>query len=130
MIVLDASVVIEILLQSDAGLAIEDRVLDQSEDKHSPHLLDVEVAQVVRRYTLRNEIDASRGEQMLDDLLLLSIERHPHTMFLPRIWQLRSNLTAYDAAYVALSEALGAPLLTRDQALAAAPGHGAIIELV
>ena len=130
MIVLDASVVIEILLQSDDGFHIQERVLDEAEDPHAPHLLDVEVAQIVRRYSMRGEIAPERGRQMLEDLAVFPIERHGHTLLLPRIWELRSNLTAYDAAYVALAEALGAPLLTRDGGLAAAAGLRAAVQLV
>ena len=130
MIVLDASVVIEILLQSKDGLRIQERVLDRTESRHVPHLLDVEVTQVVRRYWLAGQIDSRRAEQMLDDLSVVPVERHAHTILLPRIWELRANLTAYDAAYVALAEALGAPLLTRDGGLVTAPGHRAVIELV
>ena len=130
MIVLDASVVIEILLQSNDGLRIQQRVLDQAEESHAPHLLDVEVAQIARRYLLTGEMSPERGGQMVEDLAALPIERHAHTLFLWRIWELRSNLTAYDAAYVALAEALDAPLLTRDVRLAGAPGHSATIELL
>lgn len=130
MIVLDASVVIEILLQSDDGFRIQERIPDEAEDPHAPHLLDAEVAQILRRYSMRGEIAAERGRQMLEDLAVFPIERHGHTLLLPRIWELRPNLTAYDAAYVALAEALGAPLLARDGGLAAAPGLRAAVQLV
>jgi len=93
-------------------------------------LLDVEVAQVIRRYALNGEIDSERGRMALIDLVDLPLRRYPHDFLLPRIWNLRNNLTAYDAAYVALAEALDAPLLTRDRRLAAAAGHRAQIELV
>ena len=82
------------------------------------------------RYWNAGELDDERGAQALDDLADLPIHRYPHDLLLPRIWELRANLTAYDAAYVALAEALGAPLLTRDARLAAAPGHEARIEVV
>lgn len=71
-----------------------------------------------------------RAQQALSDLADLPISRYPHDLFLFRIWQLRQNLTAYDAAYVALAEALSAPLLTRDARLASAPGHRARVELL
>jgi predicted nucleic acid-binding protein len=123
-IVLDASVVVETLLQRKDGLRIQERVLDRAESRHAPHLLDVEVIQVVRRYRLAGRIDLQRAGQMLDDLSVVPIERHAHKVLL------RANLTAYDAPYVALAEALGAPLLTRDGGLASVPGHDAAIELV
>lgn len=87
---------------------------------HAPHLLDVEVAQTVRRFTLGGEIDADIGQRALVDLADFPIRRYPHDALLPRIWSLRENLSAYDAAYVALAEALDAPLLTLDQRLAGA----------
>ena len=90
----------------------------------------MEAAQVIRRYAANGEIDAERGRLALDDLANFSLRRYPHDFLLPRIWSLRNNLTAYDAAYVALAEALDAPLLTRDRRLAASPGHHAEIILV
>jgi predicted nucleic acid-binding protein len=128
-IVLDASAVIEILLWTDRAERICDRVLDPEENRHAPHLLDVEVAQVIRRYRLAGEIDDWRGNQMIEDFADLPIERHAHTFLLPRVWQLRGNMTAYDAVYIALAEALDAPLATCDDRLAATPGHSAGILL-
>jgi predicted nucleic acid-binding protein len=92
-------------------------------------LLDVEVAQVIRRHAARGEIDDDRGRATLADLGDLPLYRFPHDFLLPRVWDLWNNLTAYDAVYVALAEALDAPLLTRDRRLAAAAGHHARIEL-
>jgi predicted nucleic acid-binding protein len=97
---------------------------------HAPHLLDVEAAQVIRRYAANGDIDDERGRLALDDLADFPLRRYPHDVLLPRIWSLRNNLTAYDAAYIALAEALDAPLLTRDRRLAAIPGHDATIILV
>jgi predicted nucleic acid-binding protein len=97
---------------------------------YAPHLIDVEVAQVVRRYAAAGELDAERGREALTDLADFPLLRYPHDLLLPRIWELRHNMTAYDAAYVALAEALGAPLLTLDRRLAAASGHHAHVELV
>jgi predicted nucleic acid-binding protein len=74
----------------------------------------------LRRFAVRGELDAERGRAALEDLADLGLRRYPHRRLLPRIWELRHNLTAYDAAYVALAEALGAPLVTRDRRLAAA----------
>jgi predicted nucleic acid-binding protein len=129
-IVLDASAVIEMLLWTDRAEPISDRVLGSEESRHAPHLLDVEVAQVIRRYWMAGEIDDSRGNQMLEDFADLPIDRHAHTLLLPRIWQLRGNLTAYDAVYIALAEALDAPLVTCDDRLVTAPGHSARIVLL
>ena len=129
MIVLDASVVIDLLLRTDSA-AIESRLLALGESWHAPHLLDLEVAQVLRRYAQSGELDAERGGEALADLAELPITRYPHDVLLPRIWDLRSNLSAYGAAYVALAEALAAPLVTRDRRLAGAPGHEARVETV
>lgn len=130
MIVTDASVVLELLLRTTAADAVERRLFNRRDSLHAPHLLDVEVAQVLRRYAGRGEISAARGRLTLGLLARLPIERYAHEPMLARIWALRANLTAYDAAYVALAEALGATLLTRDERLAAAPGSRAMIELV
>ena len=129
MIVVDASAVLEVLLRTAAASAVEGRIFADGETLHAPHLIDVEVAQVIRRYAAHGDIDADRGRAALADLSDMPIRRYPHDLLLPRIWDLRNNLTAYDASYVALAEALDAPLLTRDQRLAAAAGHRARIEL-
>jgi len=126
-IVLDASA--DWLLQTSAGLQIEKRIYSRNETLHSPHLLDLEVAQVLRRLVREGTISARRGDEALRDLLALRISRYPHFVFLPRIWKHRHNLSAYDAAYVALAEKLSAPLVTRDARLSAASGHGAQVEL-
>mgnify|MGYP001554572511 CR=1 FL=1 len=130
MIVVDASALLETLLRTPAANAVEDWLFAPRQTLHAPHLLDVEVAQVVRRYAANGEIDAARGRLALADLASFPLRRYPHDLLLPRIWDLRGNLTAYDAAYVALAEVLDAPLLTRDRRLAAAAGHRARIELV
>jgi predicted nucleic acid-binding protein len=130
MIVVDASALLEALLRMPAAKAVEKFLFDPRQTLHAPHLLDIEVAQVIRRYSAKGEIDHERGRAALTDLADLPLHRYPHDFLLPRIWDLRSNLTAYDAAYVALAEALDAPLLTRDRRLAAAAGHHARVELV
>ena len=130
MIVVDASVVIEVLLNTPTGTQIAERLFNPDETLHAPHLLDVEIAQVLRRYTRTGELDPDRGIQALKDLVDFPLTRYPHDLFLLRIWELRHNVTAYDAAYLALAEALVAPLLTRDAALASAPGNRARIELI
>ena len=130
MIVVDASALLEVLLQTPASEKVSERLWGQNESLHAPHLLDLEVTQVLRRYTLSGEMDANRGGQALEDFADLNLNRYPHDVFLPRIWSLRQNLTAYDAAYIALAEALEAPLITRDAALARASGHVAHVELI
>jgi predicted nucleic acid-binding protein len=130
MIVVDASALLEFLLRTPAATRVEDRLFAPRQTLHAPHLLDLEVAQVVRRYAANGEIDSERGRMALLDLADLPLRRYPHDFLLTRIWALRNNLTAYDAAYVALAEALDTPLLTRDRHLAAAAGHHAQIELV
>ncbi len=97
---------------------------------HAPHLLDVEVTQALRRSVALHGLSVSRAEEALQDLMDLRVRRYPHTPFLRRIWALRDNLTSYDALYVALAEALGATLLTCDTKVAAAPGHGARVEVI
>lgn len=130
MIVVDASAVLETLLRTPAAASVERRLFEPSQTLHAPHLLDVEVAQVVRRYAGIGEIDAERGRMALTDLADLPLHRYPHDFLLQRVWELRNNFTAYDAMYVALAEALDAPLLTRDKRLAASPGHHARIDLI
>lgn len=127
MTVVDVSVVLEVLLQTPAAVAVEQRLFAPGETLHAPHLIDLEVAQVLRRYALAGEIAPERGRLALADF---PIERYPHTMLLPRIWQWRANLTAYDAAYLVLAEALDVSLLTRDRKLAAAASHRVRIELL
>ena len=129
MIVLDASAAIDWLLQTAVGQQIENRIYSRGESLHAPHLLDLEVAQVLRRLVRESAVSAPRADQALQDLLSMRLTRYPHFVFLPDIWRMRHNLSAYDAAYVALAEKLGATLITRDARLASASAHGATIEL-
>jgi predicted nucleic acid-binding protein len=127
-IVIDVSAVLELLLKGPAWQRVASRIASE-EELHAPHLLDLEVAQVLRRHAQAGAIDDERGRQALEDLADLDVARHPHDLFLPRIWELRARVTAYDAAYVALAEALAAPLVTLDRRLARAGGHRARIEI-
>ena len=130
MVVVDASAVLEVLLQTERALSIEALIFSPAETLHAPHLLDLEVAQVIRRYCASGEMIPARGYEALIDFSDLPIHRYAHDIFIPRIWELRHNLSAYDAAYIVLAETLAAPLLTCDAKLASAPGHTATIELV
>lgn len=130
MIVLDASAALELLLNTPLAPRVADRVLAPRESLHAPHLIDLEIAQVLRRWERTGALTPLRGEEALADLADLPLARYPHQLLLARVWSLRANATAYDAAYLALAEALGATLVTRDAALASVPGHGAKVEVI
>lgn len=129
MIVLDASAAIDWLLQTAVGQRIEKRIYSRAESLHAPHLLDLEVALVLRRLVRETSVSAQRADQALEDLLALRVTRYPHFVFLPYIWRLRHNLSAYDAAYIALTRELDATLITRDARLASVSVNGVRIEL-
>jgi predicted nucleic acid-binding protein len=129
MIVLDASATVDWLLQTPTGHRIEQRVYAHNDTLHSVHLLDVEFAQVLRRLVRERTLTLRRAEEAMEDLTALRVTRYAPVLLLNRIWRLRQNLSAYDAAYIALAEELKAPLITRDQKLAAAPGHAAAVEV-
>jgi predicted nucleic acid-binding protein len=129
-IVVDASAMLEFLLQTPLGARVEARLFRDGEEFHSPHLVDVEVTQGLRRLVRSGEVVAGRAAEALVDLADLDLHRHAHLDFLTRAWQLRGNVTAYDAVYVALAEALDATMITCDAPLARTPGHRARIEAV
>ena len=131
MIVVDASVVIDLLLDRGSG----DRRFAQArwaarEPLAAPHLLDAEVGHALRRSVLRNLVPSSLALSALDDLARLRLTRHPHTALLPRAFELRDNVTMYDALYLALAEMLDATLVTRDKALGRIPGVEARVEVI
>ncbi len=128
--VLDASAVVELLLASEKGRRLGWRLRRRETSLHAPHLIDLEVAQTLRRYLRTGELEPGRGQAAVEALSQLALYRHRHDFFLPRIWELKANVTAYDAAYLALAEALEAPLLTCDERLLSAPGHRAQVEVV
>lgn len=130
MAVVDASLLIEILVATPLGIRLASKVLTGADSLHVPHLLDVEVVQAVRRLTLLGGLDRHRAEHAVNALADLPLVRHGHVPYLARIWELRSSMTAYDAAYVALAEGVGAVLLTCDGRLARAHGHRARVELL
>lgn len=130
MLVLDASALLELLLGTEKGRSVAERIASPTETLHAPHLIDLEVTQVLRRYAARAQIDEARARQGLDDLRDLDLERYPHEPFLLRIWELRENATAYDAVYLSLAEALAAPLLTSDARLLEIPGSRARVDVL
>ena len=130
MIVLDASALVELLLNTAAGRTIATRIADPALGLHVPHLADIEVAQALRRYAKDGELDAADAAVALEDLRSLDLQRHAHEPLLDRVWELRHNLSAYDAVYVALAEVLDTVLLTCDGRLARAPGVARRVELV
>ena len=130
MTVVDASAVIEALLRTPLGERCAERLLRPDDPLFAPHLLDVEVMQVLRRYARRGDLRDARGREALRDLVDFPLTRWPHEPLLERIWELRDSLSAYDAAYVALAEALDAPLVTCDARLARTRGHNARVEVL
>ncbi len=121
MLVVDASAVTELLLGRDAGVRVAEHFAGHDFALHAPHLVDVEVLSALRRLVSSGEATSERAGEAITDLLDLPIERYPHDVLVPRIWQLRENFSAYDAGYVALAEAVAdepVPLLTADARLA------------
>lgn len=110
-------------------MSISRRIENPGESLHAPHLFDVEMLHVLRRYVHHGTLSRNRGDEVLEDLSDIDVSLYPHAPLAGRIWELRENLTAYDAAYVALAEALEAPLITTDGCLARASGHRATVEL-
>jgi predicted nucleic acid-binding protein len=129
-IVVDASALLEFLLQTPLGTRVEARLFRDEDEFHSPHLVDVEVAQGLRRLVRAGEVSADRAAEAIADLADLDLHRHPHLDLLTRAWKLRDNISAYDAMYVALAKAIDAPIVTCDGPLAKAPGHRARIEVI
>lgn len=128
-LVVDTSAVVAAVTEDPPPEAVQAR-LSTDGDLHAPHLLDVEVVGVLRRLVRQGELRPARAEAALEDLSALRITRYPHVALRERMWDLRDNLTAYDAAFVALSEALEVPLVTLDRRLARASGHHAAIEVL
>lgn len=127
-LVLESSAIVEILITERPAPGLRERVVDGGE-LGSPHLVDLEFLQALRRLVRRSEITLDRAIDARTLLAELALLRFPHAPLTDRIWELRENMSAYDAAFVALAEALDSPLITCDAALAATPGHEARIEL-
>ena len=130
MIVLDASLAVELLLQTPRAIPLTDDLLAPQEDLHAPHLIEVEVTQTLRRLCSRAELTDRRAEEAMTDLADLPLVRHSHDLLLRRAWELRLNLTIYDGIYVALAELLEVPLWTLDQQIAGAPGVRAEVRVI
>ncbi|HEY7443078.1 MAG TPA: type II toxin-antitoxin system VapC family toxin [Vicinamibacterales bacterium] len=130
MIVVDASALLEFLLQTSLGARVEIRLFRDQDELHAPHLVDVEVVQGLRRLVRTGEVSSGRADEAIADLTDLDLHRHAHIDLLGRAWKLRENLSAYDAMYVALAEAIEAPMVTCDSPLGKAPGHRARIDVI
>jgi predicted nucleic acid-binding protein len=129
-IVLDASAALELLLNRRAAAGLRTRLFAAGQTLHAPEVIDLEVLQVLRRFVRDRDLSPERAIEALHDYRDLGIEHYSHELLLDRVWELRANLTSYDAAYVALAELLGASLVTADQRLARSPGHKATVELI
>lgn len=130
MIVLDASALVELVLETPAGRTVASRIADPATGLHTPHLADIEIVQALRRYVREGEISADEAVAALDDFRALDLQRHAHEPLLDRVWALRQNFSAYDAVYVALAEILDADLLTCDRPLSRAPGATARVTFI
>ena len=130
MIVVDASALLEFLLQTSIGIRVEARLLRDHDELHAPHLVDVEVVQGLRRLVRMGEVSSGRADEAIVDLADLDLHRHPHVDLLARAWKLRDNVSAYDAMYVALAEAIEATIVTCDRPPSKAPGRGTPIEVI
>jgi predicted nucleic acid-binding protein len=126
-IVVDASAIVDYLLEFEPQASWAAEHMMDEPSLHAPHAVDVEVLATLRRGVLGSHFPAARARLALDDFHALPIKRYPQKPFLERAWELRANLTVPDALYVAISEALEAPLVTTDRRLAGAQGHRAEI---
>lgn len=124
MIVVDTSAIVDLLLENPSNPNLVAQIASATE-LHVPHLIDIEF---VSCCAAKGLLDTKSAETARELFRQLPIERYPHTLLSDRVWALRINITAYNATYIALSEALGIPLVTSDIKLAAAPGHKAVIE--
>ncbi|KAA0273351.1 MAG: PIN domain-containing protein [Acidobacteria bacterium] len=128
MLVVDASAVVDVVAEMPPGEDVRER-LDNDGELAAPHLIDLEVLQALRRFARSGDLSPDRAQIAIEDFEDLSLTRYPHVALLDRIWALRDRLSAYDAAYVALAEAIGVPLVTCDAKLASAAAGIAAVEL-
>ena len=127
MIIVDTSAIVETLAGSAPDAALVHRLA--TDDLHAPHLLDVEVLHTLRVLITRRAATADKIEAARHAFEHLALTRYPHTPLRTRIWELRNNLSAYDATFVALAEELSAPLVTTDGRIAEATGLRATVEV-
>jgi len=125
--VLDAGAVVELLLGTARGEAIYAHI--KSSVTAAPHLIRVEVLQALRKGLALGRLGAARASEAVADLEGLNLRLYPHEPLVQRVWALRANASAYDAAYLALAEALEAPLVTVDAGLRRVPGSGAEVRV-
>lgn len=130
MVVVDASALVELLLATPVGFALAERFDDTSLSLHAPYCVDVEIVSALGRKMRLGQITLAMAGNALQDLRDLDLHRHEHEPYLDRMLVLRANVTAYDAAYVALAEVLDCPLLTLDSRLSRAPGIRCRTELI
>ena len=130
MIVVDASALLEFLLQTSIGIRVEARLFRDADELHAPHLVDVEIVQGLRQLVRMGEVSSRRAEEAIVDLADLDLHRHPHVDLLGRAWKLRDNVSAYDAMYVTLADAIEATIVTCDRPLTKAPVRGSRIEVI
>jgi predicted nucleic acid-binding protein len=129
-IVLDASVLVDYLVESDRGQEVRRRLEGDPGWLWAPAVVDAEVGHALRAEVRRRSISSAAAEEALADLMAMQLERVSHRFLAERAWHLRENLSFYDGLYVALAEALDAPLLTSDARLAKAPGTLAEVEVI
>lgn len=128
MLVLDTSAILEALAARDPAPGLVERLANDG-DLHAPHLIDVEILDALRGMVMREEISEERAADARSDFADTAIVRYPHAPLSDRMWELRHNLSAYGAAFVALAELLAVPLITCDGRAASAPGHDVHVEL-
>jgi predicted nucleic acid-binding protein len=128
LLVVDTSAVLDALAAREPSPALIARLADDG-DLHAPHLIDTEVLHALRRMSMTREITEERAADARRDFTDLAIVRYPHHPLSDRVWELRHNLSAYDATFIALAETVEAPLITCDARIASAPGHAAVVEV-
>ncbi len=130
LVVVDASAIVDFIVGPHAHSHVGDILQQDPGALNAPEIIDLEVLSAFRQMVFEHRLDAERASMAVVDFMALPIERHSHEYLVRRIWELRANLTPYDASYIALAELLDVPLLTRDARLARTPGHTARIEYI